>query len=40
MAGSSNSEGIYFGGQVSPTLYASTEEFSAGATTTKSIDTD
>ena len=40
MAGSSNSEGIYFGGRVEPTLYANTEEFSAGAVSTKTISTD
>ena len=39
-AGADNTEGIHFGGRNEPTIYASTEEFSAGAVTTKSIDTD
>ena len=39
-AGADNTEGIYFGGRNEPTVYASTEEFSSGAKTTKTISTD
>ena len=39
-AGADNTEGIHFGGRNEPTVYASTEEFSAGAVTTRTIDTD
>ena len=39
-AGTNNTEGIHFGGRNEPTVYASTEEFSAGAKTTKTISTD
>ena len=39
-AGTDNTEGIHFGGRNEPTLYASTEEFSSGAVSTKTISTD
>ena len=39
-AGADNTEGIHFGGRNEPTVYASTEEFSAGAVSTKTISTD
>ena len=39
-AGTDNTEGIHFGGRNEPTIYASTEEFSSGAVSTKTISTD
>ena len=38
--GSDNTEGITFGGRNPPTVMQTQEEFSAGAVSTKSIDTD
>ena len=39
-SGSDNTEGLTFGGRNPPTVYANTEEFSAGAVSTKTISTD
>ena len=40
LAGADNTAGLYFGGRNEPTVYANTEEFTAGAVTTKTISTD
>jgi len=39
-AGADNTAGLFFGGRNSPTVYPNTEEFTAGAVTTKTISTD